>query len=1028
MKPFLIAAGVLVLIGVGAGYLLIPKHKELALMQLKHNVFDKAKKNFEAQLAAGDTSVAVVGPLADLHLHFGEVEKAVTLMERSVAENPNDPEALRRLGKYYQYSQRPDDYLRNLEILRGVASSAEVLRELSNLYNFNADYEKQADVLAEVVERYDATPEEHLALAHLQTSRGKFDEAGRTLERLADKNPVGLDDGIVELMLNLLLDSNRLQVAFDQAVKYLAQTRDSVLAARLAGLFEFKGHPGTALKLLAPFTAEANDEPELLEQLVYLEGTNGFGGRAIDRLRPLYENRTLPEDLQSVLVDLALQLEQYDLAFEVAENTDLARFPDWLLSGVVEAAVILGRKDISALVVRRLGQEFLAARPVLAARLAVQQDDGASMERWIRRALADTDLPIDDRLDLAALLGELGRVEHAVALLRDLAERPDTPETVMTDLANYYLKLGQAVEGARFFADLRNRRPSDRTDAAWAVLAAAAGQGGPVQAWLDSETAADLPLELLTDLYFIANDNQVTGLALATAERLYAKRPDGRNRMALIRALIGAGRASDALIHVRDLRAGGLDIERLYLTALNAARKAGAPVQDEIRAFLVQKVNDKSLPPGFREEVVYGLLAEGAYKVALPPLRALAEVRPEDWAGVYLETALKLGRTKEVGRYLRVQLENRDLSQVTRESLLYTFLESADDAEALPYLREFAEAYGGDWLFGYEEALVKLGRRDEVLAFMRARLTDPNLTDEARQAIAFRFLEAGRKDEAEVLFRVLADGRAAGHPAVQQLLFLWGPRTVPANLDWIEARTKAAPRGSERAGWIEHLVNSGGIDRALAFIDTLAAAGEMDGPTFEAYLGLLGATGDRDRVAAVIEDKLGTETNPVRLRRYGRMAQENGLTAAALAAYERVLYDKPDDAEALRAAGLSALALGRHALAHERLSRHHANNAGDYESHHGLALAAAGLGCTQLADFQFVRALELVEAASGPSYDMRLARANILRRMGRIDDSIAAFETLNAERPSDPGVRADYADLLLESRLYDRAGKILAIP
>ena len=77
VKPFLIAAGVLVLIGVGAGYLLIPKHKELALMQLKHNVFDKAKKNFEAQLAAGDTSVAVVGPLADLHLHFGEVEKAV---------------------------------------------------------------------------------------------------------------------------------------------------------------------------------------------------------------------------------------------------------------------------------------------------------------------------------------------------------------------------------------------------------------------------------------------------------------------------------------------------------------------------------------------------------------------------------------------------------------------------------------------------------------------------------------------------------------------------------------------------------------------------------------------------------------------------------------------------------------------------------------------------------------------------------------------------------------------------------------
>ena len=117
---------------------------------------------------AGDRSVSVVIPLTQLYLQFGDVEKAVQLMESFVDENPNDVAALKRLGKFFQYAERPHDYLTILERIAALEPGEAYFRELSDIYNFNAQYEKQIEILKTLIDKYPNRPQDFIDLAKLE--------------------------------------------------------------------------------------------------------------------------------------------------------------------------------------------------------------------------------------------------------------------------------------------------------------------------------------------------------------------------------------------------------------------------------------------------------------------------------------------------------------------------------------------------------------------------------------------------------------------------------------------------------------------------------------------------------------------------------------------------------------------------------------------------------------------------------------------------------------------------------------------
>src|SRR6185436_14800649 len=97
-------------------------------------------------------------------------------------------------------------------------------------------------------------------------------------------------------------------------------------------------------------------------------------------------------------------------------------------------------------------------------------------------------------------------------------------------------------------------------------------------------------------------------------------------------------------------------------------------------------------------------------------------------------------------------------------------------------------------------------------AFWQSRASLASVTTEEKRGIAFRSLEAGEKSVAEKILQELARNEPPEGPDVAQLLFVWGPRPKSDQLNWIEARARAASE-PERQGWMEHLVNLGAARR-----------------------------------------------------------------------------------------------------------------------------------------------------------------------------------------------------------------------
>lgn len=771
-RGYYLAALAIAVAGVAVATFIVPREQELALMRMKDKDFVLARETYENRYATGDRSISIVIPLAEVYLHFGEVDRALALLEQFVAASPGSAEALALLGRYYKAAHRKGDYQRNLERLAELAPAPEVLRELVGIYAFSGQDEKRERALTLLVDRFTATSAEYGDLARLRAALGMLKRAALAIETLAARHPDAVDLDLIALLVSVLIDLDRADDALAWAHLYMERDPDGSAALRLALLFDDKDRPGRALDLLEAFEGLAADVPWLMAELISLETRMGRADRAFGRLLPLYEAGLLPAILRDSFIDLALRQGEEDLAFAAAERFGPETLPDWLLAGLIEAVVNRGRPDLARALVDRLGDDFPTTRPILAARLALLRDDEAAARRWVAAAEADPGLSLDQRIGLAGLYQRLGRDGDALALLRALAQGADAPETVVSDLAQLYLMLGRAGEGVAVLEALRAARRSPRVDAAWALLTAAAKGDAVVLAWLEATPDAALGDQLLEDLYFIATDNDAPALALAAAERLYAQRPDARRSLYLARALTASGRPGAALDRLRGLLPGDAEVEGAYLEALTAAHRDGQPVRDELVAYLDRRLTDPDLTEADRDALVSGLVAAGAYTAALPILESLARARGGSWFWDFADAAVAAGRVDRLAAFLVDELDRPGLSRAQREDRLYLLMERGGVAAALPYLADFADDYGGQWVFAYAEALGKVGRADAATDYLEGVALGPGLDAAARREIAFRLLDSGRKDSAERIFLALAEDTPPSGPVVQQLLYL----------------------------------------------------------------------------------------------------------------------------------------------------------------------------------------------------------------------------------------------------------------
>ena len=151
---------------------------------------------------------------------------------------------------YYQFGQRPYDYLRNLEQIAARAPTEAVLRQLADIYSWMDEPEKQIETLGLLDARGRAAPGDLEALARLRAARGRYDEAVAALERAEALSRSALDDDGLELLASLLVDAGHAEQALTRLAGRPEVVSDVELAARIAGTFHGKGHPELAARLL----------------------------------------------------------------------------------------------------------------------------------------------------------------------------------------------------------------------------------------------------------------------------------------------------------------------------------------------------------------------------------------------------------------------------------------------------------------------------------------------------------------------------------------------------------------------------------------------------------------------------------------------------------------------------------------------------------------------------------------------------------------------------------------------------------
>ena len=1014
--------------GFGLGLLLLPSDGELALINLKGAKYREALASYEARLQEKGPSVGVVMPLAQLYLHYGNIEKAVAAMEQFVTDNPKAIDARQRLGLYYDYSYRREDYLLNLQEINRLRPTEARLRELSELYSAAGRHQDRVAVLEILVERHPHDPKDFFDLALLQATVGQLSKANKTLERLEKAYPDAISPKAAELRVSLLIDTEEPDAALSWGTIYASKRQVPEYAERLALIFAGKGAHDEALALLEGFSPDPNQYPQLFATIVEMEIARGRPEAAMARLREAFASQRLDANGRELLIELALGVGDLATAFAVVRSGDPMELPKELIVDLATAALESGNYSEVDNLLANLGPGPLDA-PILQARIALVRGDEAAALEWARAAERQPDLALKKQLALADIYRRLGRDREALRLLTAVAHADGTPDWALTELASLYVRLGRADHGYIAFLALREQLNSRAADLGWALLATASGKPEETLQWLNEVGLRRLSSEELETLFFAAIEFTSAHLALLLATERYQREPDALRQRQLAEALVVSGRPDEALAHLRPLVAlngNDAELESIYLSALTAGLKLGAPVRDELRDFLTVRIAAPELDETWRSQLVYALLDIQAYQETLPWLEDRARRDGETWFFTYIEAAKKSGREEDAIAFLHQELGRHDLSAKVQEERLNALLELGGRTTALPHLKRFAWAFGKEWASAYEDALSQLGRRAELVAFLTEYAGRPGMSAEETRAVAFRLLEAGAKEPAERIFQDLAADDAPDSKDVAQYLYLRGPRPGDATVEWLATRTRSARDPAERAAWAQHLINSGEAARAASAIADAPPLPGAEGPLLWVWLEALSADGDRAGMAEVIRYELAVTTEPTRIRRLGRFAREATLTSSASTAYEKLLAAMPNDLEALRYAGRFDFLEGRYSDAGEHLEQYLDLVAGtpDYESLYYLA-EIRRRDEQPTARPLYELALRIVESQQVLDAAAQETRAWILHRLHRTGEALTLMESLLKETPGDANLRAAFASILLEAGDYRRARAVL---
>ena len=864
-------------------WLLIPRGQELALMHYKARSYGEALSGFEKAFYAPGGSSALIVPLRDLYLRRGEIDAAVTAVERTLAARPNDIEALDLALEVYAGTMHTARYLATLERRVDLAASVTLVRELASRHAFAADVAGERDALALLHATGQASAAELLRLARLQVASGTREEAVETLDAWRGLALREADHGAVALAVDIYLGAGRSEAVttllpawveqrFDAeslllAVELgIAHGLDADLFAMLAGTLA--AHPAEATLVLPAFvlTTLAREPALLTDYVARLDAQVG--------LRSLRRGGVLGRPLSP---RTAARLEA------LLGGDALAALPQATLGALARAVAAAGQSRVATLLLPHLPPSLAVAEPLTMAELALLAgNQEAARERWAAIDTASLSSP-RERLrhaNLALVLGLEAGVRDSLRVLPadDAADR--------IALAWIYHELGWHRAGLERFGSGLREDGSLAAMQAWGLLATGAGAAADVAAWLDAGVRAGAPppaADFLLDLALLALRETLPGVLERAADLAARHAGTGLARDEAMRALSDSGQIeAAATLAARELDTSAT-ARRTFTHALVrlAHLREHAPAARDVlepgfTALAASVLAQDGAEAPLTRTLVYDLLAVGAAAPAYALLDELVRRAPETWYAPYREAALASDAREALRAHLEERMAALGPSDPRYENYLYDLATLFGDARVLPHLEatvtraELADTVRENAFYTLRDVALRTGQR----AWLADRLVEWldlfGLQDVLGATWLYELGALGQQRRALPFLEAAA--RAGGDTAARTEAFYA-----------FQAAAAAAGEHARVVAFVASALSAGGAADPLhtLYVDTLFASPARDAArtalaalaTAEpsrwgsAYLDWLGAGGEQAAALAWARRMAGAEDLPLALRR-----------------------------------------------------------------------------------------------------------------------------------------------------------------